>query len=125
MTESSFSFERIDHVQLAMPPGAEPDAIAYFSGVLGMAQVPKPEPLASRGGAWFSTGDVVLHVGADASFHPARKAHPALVVNGIDALAERLHAAGYEVRWDDELPDIRRFHTDDPFGNRIEIVAAT
>jgi hypothetical protein len=124
MTEPPFSFDRIDHVQLAMPAGAEAEAIAYFAGVMGMQQVPKPEPLASRGGAWFRSGEVVVHVGADGDFHPARKAHPALVVSGIDAFASRLLEAGYEVRWDDELPDVRRFHTDDPFGNRIEIVAA-
>ena len=125
MTDPAFAFEAIDHVQLAMPPGREDAAIEYFVGVLGMTQEPKPEPLASRGGAWFRGGGVVIHVGADADFHPARKAHPALLVAGIEALAQRLGAAGHPVRWDDELPDIHRFHTDDPFGNRIEIVAAS
>jgi catechol 2,3-dioxygenase-like lactoylglutathione lyase family enzyme len=125
MTEPGFRFDTIDHVQLAIPVGAEAQAIEYFAGVLGMEQVPKPEPLASRGGAWFRGGGVVIHVGADADFHPARKAHPALLVEGIEALAERLVAAGHPVRWDDELPDIHRFHTDDPFGNLIEIVAAS
>ncbi len=122
--DDGFTFLRIDHVQLALPVGAEATAVAYFVDVLGMEQLPKPEPLASRGGAWFQAGAVVLHLGVEADFRPARKAHPAIVVDGLDALADRLLTAGYEVRWDHELPDVRRFHTDDPFGNRIEVVGA-
>ncbi|WP_433927570.1 VOC family protein [Sorangium cellulosum] len=117
-----FTFVRIDHVQLAMPPGQEPRAAAFYRDVLGMEEVPKPEPLASRGGAWFRAGTVVVHLGVERDFQPARKAHPGLVVNGIDDLAAALRAAGHDVRWSDELPEVRRFHTDDPFGNRIEII---
>ena len=124
LEDAAVAFVRIDHVQLALPPGEEPRAVAFYAGVLGLTQVPKPAPLAVRGGAWFAAGDVVLHLGVEADFRPARKAHPALVVRGIEALAERLVAAGYEVRWDRELPDVVRFHTDDPFGNRLELVAA-
>ncbi len=119
-----FTFERIDHVQLALPVGAEAMAVAYFVDVLGMEQLPKPEPLASRGGAWFRAGAVVLHLGVEADFRPARKAHPAILVHGLDALAQRLLTAGYEVRWDRELAGVTRFHTDDPFGNRIELIGA-
>jgi len=114
----------LDHVQLAMPVGREADAVAFYVGLLGFTQAPKPEPLASRGGAWFTAGTAVLHLGVDADFRPARKAHPALVVEGLDALADRLAAAGHDVRWDHELPGVRRFHTDDVFGNRLELVAS-
>ena len=125
MTSDAFAFESIDHVQLAIPRGAEDDGVAYFTGVLGFEQVAKPAALAVRGGCWFRAGPVVVHLGVEDPFAPARKAHPAFTVRGIDALADRLFAAGYAVRWDHELPDVRRFHTDDPWGNRIEIVAAT
>ena len=124
VASDAFRFDRIDHVQLALPRGAESEAVAYFVGVLGMTQLPKPEPLASRGGCWFRAGAIVLHLGVEEPFRPAKKAHPALVVDGIDALAERLDSAGYAVRWDHELPGVRRFHTDDPWGNRIEIIAS-
>lgn len=116
-------FVRFDHVQLAMPAGAEAEAVAFYVGVLGLTQVPKPAPLASRGGAWFSAGAAMIHLGVEADFQPARKAHPALVVDGLDALADRLAAAGREVRWDHELPGVSRFNTDDVFGNRLELIA--
>lgn len=121
---TGFSFVRIDHVQLAMPRGAEADAARYFSGVLGLTQLPKPEPLASRGGCWFEGGGVVLHLGVEEDFVPAAKAHPALVVDDLDALAETLADARYPIRWDRELPGVRRLHSDDCFGNRIEFIQA-
>lgn len=117
-----FRFDHVDHVQLAMPRGAEHEAVEYFAGVLGMTEVAKPEPLASRGGCWFRAGPVVVHLGVEEPFRPATKAHPAFAVEGIDHLASRLARAGFEVRWDHELPGVRRFHTDDPWGNRIEMV---
>ena len=117
-------FVRIDHVQLALPAGeaAVAEAEAYLGALLGLERVPKPAALAVRGGCWFRGGDVVVHLGVEEPFRPARKAHPALVVRGIDALADRLAAAGHEVRWSDEIPGVRRFHTDDPWGNRLEII---
>lgn len=119
-----FTFIAIDHVQLAMPPGEEPAAVDYFVGLLGMEQVPKPEPLASRGGCWFRAGGIVVHLGVEADFRPAVKAHPAFTVAALDDLAARLEAEGYPVRWSDELPETRRFHTDDCFGNRLEFIEA-
>jgi catechol 2,3-dioxygenase-like lactoylglutathione lyase family enzyme len=113
----------LDHVQLAMPVGGEDDAQAFYEGVLGLPRVTKPEPLARRGGCWFAHGAVHLHLGAEDGFVPARKAHPAFVVADVEALAAVVEAAGHEVRWNDELPGVRRFYTDDPFGNRIELIA--
>ena len=117
--------QRLDHVQLAMPSGPEAEAAAeaYYAGLLGLTRVPKPPALAVRGGCWFAAGDVQVHLGVEEPFAPARKAHPAFVVDDLDALAADLAAAGHDVRWSDELPDTRRFHTDDPFGNRLELIA--
>jgi catechol 2,3-dioxygenase-like lactoylglutathione lyase family enzyme len=114
-----------DHVQVAMPPGREEAARTFYAGLLAMTEVPKPPVLAARGGCWFASGAAVLHLGVEASFTPARKAHPALLVEDLDALAAALTAAGYEcVPADGEIPGIRRFHTRDPFGNRIEFQQA-
>ncbi len=118
----SFRLLRVDHVQLAMPQGAEDDAERFYAGLLGLERQVKPEPLASRGGCWFSNGSVVLHLGVEQDFRPARKAHPALVVDDLDALAAHLVASGVEVRPDTELPGLHRCFVDDPFGNRIELV---
>jgi len=114
----------LDHVQLAMPAGDEDRAEAFYSGLLGLERLVKPEPLASRGGCWFSNGAVTLHLGVEADFRPARKAHPALVVRGLGALCDRLVAAGHEVRPDHELVGVERCYVDDPFGNRIELIGA-
>ena len=120
------AFVRLDHVQLAVPAGGEAEAERFWCGLLGFERVAKPASLAARGGAWFVCGEVAVHVGAvdPATFVPATKAHPAFVVDGLDALAGVLAAAGHEPRWSDEVPGTRRFHVDDPFGNRLELIAA-
>ena len=116
----------LDHVQIAAPPGCEEAARRFFGELLGMAEVEKPEPLRERGGAWFALGSRQLHVGVEVDFVPSRKAHLALRVGAaeIDDLAARLAAAGAPVAWDDDLPGARRFYSEDPWGNRIEFLAA-
>jgi catechol 2,3-dioxygenase-like lactoylglutathione lyase family enzyme len=114
-----------DHVQVAMPPGQEAAARAFYADLLGMTELAKPPVLAARGGCWFASGNAVLHLGVEASFTPARKAHPALLVEDLDGLAAMLAAAGYQCTTaDGEIPGVRRFHTHDPFGNRIEFQQA-
>jgi SAM-dependent methyltransferase len=112
----------LDHVQLAMPPGGEEQADAFYRDVLGFVTVPKPEPLASRGGRWYASGTVQVHLGVETDFRPARKAHPALRMTDLDRLVTLLEERGISWRWDDELPEVRRIYVDDPFGNRIEII---
>lgn len=116
----------LDHVQVAAPRGCEAEARRFYGELLGLPEVPKPDPLRPRGGAWFGVGDQQLHVGVDDEFAPARKAHPALRVRPgrLAALAERLSAAGSSVIWDEALPGVRRFYTEDPWGNRLELLAA-
>ena len=110
------------HVQLAMPAGEEPRAEAFYSGVLGLPRVEKPAELAARGGCWFRGEGIELHLGVEEEFHPARKAHPAILVDGLEALEARLREAGIEVTGDVELAGHRRFYANDPFGNRLEFL---
>jgi predicted enzyme related to lactoylglutathione lyase len=115
----------LDHVQVAIPAGAEDAARAYYGALLGMTEQPKPAAMAGRGGCWFSAGSAVLHLGVEEPFSPARKAHPAFLVAELEVLEDRLSAAGYDcVRADGQIPGVRRFHTFDPFGNRIEFQQA-
>jgi catechol 2,3-dioxygenase-like lactoylglutathione lyase family enzyme len=116
-------FTAIDHVQLAMPVGEEETARRFYSGVLGMTEIPKPPELAKRGGCWFQSGRVQLHLGMEAEFHPAKKAHPAFRCGDYNALVSRLRAAGVEVTDAEDIPGVRRCHVPDPFGNRIELAA--
>ncbi len=115
--------EGLDHVQLACPRGSEDEARRFYGELLGLREIEKPEPLRSRGGVWFECGKTQqLHLGIEEPFAPARKAHPALLVDGISTL-EELAARLPEVRWDEELPGFRRFYTADPFGNRLELLS--
>ena len=114
----------LDHVALAAPPGCERKAREFFGEVVGLDELVKPDALADRGGVWFVCGDQQLHIGADEDHEPARKAHPAFAVRELDALEERLVEAGHETRPDASFDGRRRFHTDDPFGNRLEFVEA-
>jgi catechol 2,3-dioxygenase-like lactoylglutathione lyase family enzyme len=111
----------VDHVQLAMPAGREAEARAFYSGLLGVPEVAKPPELAKRGGAWFESSHVKIHVGVDPEFRPARKAHPGLVVDGLAELARRLLDAGYEVV-DEPVNGRARVYVHDPFGNRLELL---
>lgn len=115
----------LDHVQVAAPEGCEREARRFYGELLGLPEIDKPEPLRARGGVWFGVGAQQLHIGVQEPFFPARKAHPALRVRAtqLDALALRLAEAGAEVIWDEELPDVRRFFSEDPWGNRIELMA--
>ena len=113
----------IDHIQIAMPPGQEAKARAFYVNVLGFTEIPKPPGLAKRGGAWFESGTTQLHLGVEPDFRPARKAHPAFVVDGLDTLLAKIQAEGFEVDASQPALDgYKRAHVFDPFGNRIELM---
>jgi catechol 2,3-dioxygenase-like lactoylglutathione lyase family enzyme len=112
----------IDHVQLAMPAGQEAKARDFYIGLFGMSEIDKRPVLAKRGGAWFSTGDVQIHLGVEDNFRAAKKAHPAFRARNSAALRSKLSGAGYPVKEDDAIAGIKRFYTEDCFGNRIEII---
>jgi catechol 2,3-dioxygenase-like lactoylglutathione lyase family enzyme len=114
--------QAIDHVQLAMPAGEEAAAIAFYEGLLGLSNVAKPPHLAARGGCWFEHGSAKVHLGVEADFRPARKAHPALLVDDLDALSEHLAQGGCPTRDGDGVEGFRQRYVDDPFGNRIELL---
>jgi len=113
----------IEHVQLAVPIGAEEKARNFFINILGFHEIPKPAELAKRGGAWFKSESVQLHIGVESDFRPARKAHPAFLVDDLDGLIAKAREAGYET--DTSQPPLdgyKRAHIFDPFGNRIELM---
>ncbi|MFI7126134.1 glyoxalase [Nonomuraea sp. NPDC050153] len=105
----------LHHVQLAAPRGSEPELRLFYEGVLGLREVPKPPELAKRGGVWFRGEGVEVHLGIEDDFRPARKAHPAFLVDDLDA-----YAAGVEP--DLLFPGYRRVYLSDPVGNRIELL---
>jgi len=111
----------IDHVQVAAPAGSEDAARRFYGALLGLEEIPKPEPLRARGGDCFRASTAALHVGIEEPFVPARKAHPGLVADDLDAVRAGLVSAGHEVREDDLIAGVDRLYVDDPFGNRLEL----
>jgi catechol 2,3-dioxygenase-like lactoylglutathione lyase family enzyme len=118
-------FERLHHVQLLIPPGGEDDARRFYGGVLGMTELAKPPVLRARGGCWFRGGGWEIHLAPVAGFEPARRAHPGVLVQGLDLLAETLEAAGHPVEWDPHFPGHRRLYANDAHGNRLEFLEPT
>jgi len=112
----------VDHIQLAMPAGREAEARAFYAGLLGVPEIAKPPALAKRGGAWFEGPRVKIHLGVEADFRPARKAHPGLLVEDLPGIARALEAAGYSLKRDEPLEGYDRVFVDDPFGNRLELL---
>jgi len=122
MSTSEFRVHGLDHVQLAMPSGQEALAREFYSGLLGLTELPKPAHLAIRGGVWFEGGTLRVHLGVEADFRPARKAHPALLVQQLEALTQHLQRVGIAVVTDEPLEGYNRIYVSDPFGNRIELL---
>lgn len=120
--EPDASILGLHHVQLAIPPGVEDRCRAFWHGVLGFRELEKPPVLAARGGCWFRGGNLEVHLGVEQDFRPAAKAHPGILVQGLDELAKRHTDHGIPVEWDDNFPGMRRFYALDPFGNRLEFL---
>ncbi|HEY3731846.1 MAG TPA: VOC family protein [Steroidobacteraceae bacterium] len=114
--------QRLDHVQLAMPPGGEVRAREFYHGLLGIPEIPKPPEMAKRGGCWFEREALKVHLGVEPDFRPARKAHPGFIVSELAALVMRLRSAGCTLLEDHAMPGRYRVFVDDPFGNRIELL---
>jgi catechol 2,3-dioxygenase-like lactoylglutathione lyase family enzyme len=113
---------RLDHILLAMPAGRESDAREFYHGILGIPEATKPSDLAGRGGCWFENGELKIHLGVEKNFVPARKAHPAFLVDDLAALTSSLVKAGYPISNDVPLEGYNRIFVHDPFGNRIELM---
>jgi catechol 2,3-dioxygenase-like lactoylglutathione lyase family enzyme len=113
----------LDHIQIAIPAGGEPQGRAFYGEILGLTEVAKPPTLPPEG-VWFEDADLRIHLGVDPSFAPATKAHPGFTTPALDGLVARLRDAGYAVREDSSLPGVKRAFTADPFGNRIELIEA-
>ena len=115
---------RIDHIQLAAPKGCEDAARKFYGEILGLREIEKPESLRTRGGCWFQCGAQQLHIGVEADFRAAKKAHPAFVAADLEKLRAALQAHDIAVKDDDAIPGFRRFFAEDPWGNRLEFVEA-
>jgi catechol 2,3-dioxygenase-like lactoylglutathione lyase family enzyme len=111
-----------DHIQLAIPANEEAKARAFYSDLLGLQEIEKPEALKARGGCWFQVGELQLHLGVEMDFRPAKKAHPAFRAENYEGLQQRLEQAGFVITPDDMIKDVERFYTHDPFGNRLEFI---
>jgi catechol 2,3-dioxygenase-like lactoylglutathione lyase family enzyme len=122
LDQEAMRVRRLDHVLLAMPAGREADARKFYQGILGIPEAAKPPDLVARGGCWFEDGELKVHLGVEKNFAPARKAHPAFLVDDLAGLTAILTKAGYAIAHDKPLEGYDRIFVDDPFGNRIELM---
>ena len=120
-----FRIAQLDHLQIAAPEGGEAAARDFYATLLGMREIEKPESLRAHGGCWFECGSQQLHIGVEKDFRPAKKAHPAFAASNLDELRQALLAHGSTVTDDTSIPGIRRFHTEDPWGNRLEFLESS
>lgn len=120
-----FHWGRLDHIQIAIPPGSEEACRSFYCGLLGWNEVSKPASLAGRGGLWLRTATFEVHLGVEQDFRPAKKAHPAFTLKKLDELATKLLEGGHSVVWDDLLPGKRRFFSYDNEGNRLEFIESS
>lgn len=121
-SDNAFKVAGLHHIQLAIPAGQEDTCRQFWGDILGLAELEKPPALQPKGGCWFGGGGLEVHLGVEPGFRPARKAHPGILVTGLIGLATRLEASGATVTWDDSLYGYDRFHSHDPFGNRLEFL---
>jgi catechol 2,3-dioxygenase-like lactoylglutathione lyase family enzyme len=112
----------IDHVQIAIPIASEDRARAFYSGILGFTEVAKPPQMSERKSIWLVAGAVNLHLGIELDFTPAKRAHPAFVVEGLDKILAACDRAGISTKPDTSCNGFRRVHVFDPFGNRLELM---
>lgn len=115
----------LDHVQLSLPQGGEQQADGFYVSLLGFEVEQKPPVLDARGGRWYRSGPVRFHLGVEGDFRPARRSHPAFTVDDLDMLVRTLNGSGIDVEWDENIPGVRRCYVADPFGNRLELIAAS
>lgn len=111
----------IDHVQICVPVGRDADCRAFYVDVLGLTEVPRPVTGAARSILWVRAGRQEIHFRPDPDFVAARLAHPGLLVEDLDVLVQRIEAAGFVVDREQSIGP-GRFHTRDPFGNRLEFI---
>lgn len=121
----TFTFQGIDHVQLAAPKGCEEKARYFYGSVLQLKEIPKPENLKRRGGCWFLCGNQEIHIGVEEDFKPAKKAHPGLIVKNLQNLKKVLIENGIEINVEPPIEGRNRLHVNDPFGNRLEFLEYT
>jgi catechol 2,3-dioxygenase-like lactoylglutathione lyase family enzyme len=112
----------LHHVQLSVPAGAEDECRRFWVDTLGFLELRKPPELAARGGIWVRADNLEIHLGVEADFQPARKAHPGILVADLDALGRHFQSRGVDITWDDSFPGFRRFYATDNCGNRLEFL---
>jgi catechol 2,3-dioxygenase-like lactoylglutathione lyase family enzyme len=118
------NFKRLDHVQVCIPRGAEPEAREFYGGLLGLEEVEKPDALKKNGGMWYSVAGAQLHVGVEDTVAPSKR-HPAFEVEDVRGVRAYLEGRGVRTKDEEEIPGQRRFSFFDPFGNRIELLEKT
>jgi catechol 2,3-dioxygenase-like lactoylglutathione lyase family enzyme len=118
------TFKRLDHLQICIPKGKEDEAREFYTGILGLQEIPKPASLIANGGLWYQLADIQLHIGVEDDVAPSKR-HPAFEITDVPAARQHLENQGVKIKEEIEVPGVNRFSFFDPFGNRIELLSLT
>jgi catechol 2,3-dioxygenase-like lactoylglutathione lyase family enzyme len=119
--ETMINFKRLDHIQICIPKGKENDARKFYSDIIGLAEIPKPQALVANGGLWYQIADIQLHIGVENEINKSKR-HPAFEITNLDEARQYLEKNGVPVKEETRIPGQSRFSFIDPFGNRIELL---
>ena len=115
------NFKRLDHIQICIPKGKEDEARHFYTEIIGLTEIPKPELLIANGGLWYKVADIQLHIGTENEINRSKR-HPAFEVLNLEEARTYLIQHGVAVKDEIQIPDQKRFSFIDPFGNRIELL---
>ncbi|MEX2246143.1 MAG: VOC family protein [Dehalococcoidia bacterium] len=114
---------RLQHAAITVPVEGIDEARRFYSGVLGLREVPRPPELHDRAGIWYSFGATELHIQTRRDLPPETgDRHPAFIVDDLDAWRARFEDAGVAVVDQPTIYGRRRFNVRDPFGNLLELM---
>lgn len=117
-------FKRLDHIQICIPKGQEDKARNFYSGIIGLTEIPKPKQLIPNGGLWYQVADIQLHIGTEDELNKSKR-HPAFEVANLEEARTHLIQHGVIVKEEIQISGQNRFSFFDPFKNRIELLQKT
>jgi catechol 2,3-dioxygenase-like lactoylglutathione lyase family enzyme len=115
------NFIRADHIHICVPPELLQEAKLFYTQIMGLKLIERPDHLFSGAGYWFDIGDMQLHIGVEPAL-PQSIRHTAFEVADIAEAREHLTKNNVPITEEPKIPGRTRFAFIDPFGNRMELL---
>jgi catechol 2,3-dioxygenase-like lactoylglutathione lyase family enzyme len=114
-------FVRVDHFHVCVTPERLEEAKLFYTQVIGLELIYRPDHLFSSAGYWLNIGDVQLHIGVEPVL-PTTIRHTALQIADVEAARLHLQRHNVDIIEEPVIPGRSRFAFLDPFGNRMELL---